>query len=103
MLGHEHRALLRSSYLGAHAPGGAGLSPPLAKRPRRAPAGRQPGGQPGPEGHARVLVPIEPVDVVIPLTPARCRRCQQPLQGEAAQPRRHQVTAMPPVTPGGTA
>jgi transposase len=71
----------------------------LAKRPRREPSGRRPGGQPGHEGHARVLVPIDQVNVVIPVKPARCRRCQQPLQGEDAQPRRHQVTEIPPVKP----
>jgi transposase len=71
----------------------------LAKRPRHEPSGRRPGGQPGHEGHARVLVPIDQVDVVIPIQPARCRRCQQPLQGEDAQPWRQQVTELPPVTP----
>jgi transposase len=71
----------------------------LAKRPRREPTGRRPGGQPGHEGHARVLVPIDQVDVVVPVKPERCRRCQQPLQGEDPQPQRHQVTEIPPVKP----
>src|SRR5262245_55377732 len=71
----------------------------LAKRPRREPSGRRPGGQPGHEGHARGLVPGEQVDVVFPVKPARCRRCQQPLQGEDLQPQRHQVTEIPPVKP----
>jgi transposase len=71
----------------------------LAKRPRREPSGRRPGGQPGHEGHARGLVPGEQVDVVCPVKPARCRRCQQPLQGEDPQPQRHQVAEIPPVKP----
>jgi transposase len=71
----------------------------LAKRPRREPSGRRPGGQPGHEGHARGLVPGEQVDVVVPVKPERCRRCQQPLQGEDLQPQRHQVTEIPPVKP----
>ena len=71
----------------------------LAKRPRREPSGRWPGGQPGHEGHARGLGPIDQVNLVIPVTPVRCRRCQQPLQGEDAQPWRHQVTEIPPVKP----
>jgi transposase len=71
----------------------------LAKRRRREPTGRRPGGQLGHEGHARVLVPIEPVDVIVPIKPERCRRCQQPLEGEDPQPQRHQVTEIPPVTP----
>ena len=71
----------------------------LAKRPRHEPTGRRPGGQPGHEGQTRVMVPIETVDVVVPVKPARCRRCQHPLQGEDPQPQRHQVTEIPPVKP----
>lgn len=71
----------------------------LAKRPRREPTGRRPGGQPGHEGHTRGLVPVEEVDVVVPVKPERCRRCQHVLQGEDAQPQRHQVTEIPPVQP----
>jgi transposase len=71
----------------------------LAKRPRRAPTGRRPGGQPGHEGHARGLVSVEQVAVVVPVKPVRCRRCQLPLQGEDLQPQRHQVTEIPPVKP----
>jgi len=71
----------------------------VAKRPRRPPAGRRPGGQPGHAGQTRTWVPVEAVNVVIPVKPERCRRCQQPLQGEAPQPQRHQVTEIPPVNP----
>jgi transposase len=35
-----------------------------AKRPRREPSGRRPGGQPGHEGQTRALMPIDAVDVV---------------------------------------
>jgi transposase len=71
----------------------------VAKRPRRPPSGRRPGGQPGHEGQTRALVPVEEVNVVIPVKPERCRRCQPPLQGEEPQPQRHQVTEIPPVNP----
>jgi transposase len=71
----------------------------VAKRLRRPPSGRRPGGQPGHEGQTRTLVPVEEVNVVIPVKPERCRRCQQPLQGEDPQPQRHQVTEIPPVNP----
>jgi transposase len=71
----------------------------LTKRPRREPTGRRPGGQPGHEGHARGSVPVGEVDVVIPVKPEHCRRCQQPLQGEDAQPQRHQMTEIPTVKP----
>src|SRR5882724_8059163 len=75
--------------------------PPQAttKRPRRAPSGRRAGGQPGHEGQARALVPVEEVDVVISVKPERCPRCQHPLRGEDLQPQRQQVTESPPVQP----
>jgi transposase len=71
----------------------------IGKRPRRPPSGRRPGGQPGHEGQTRALLPVEAVDVIIPVKPTRCLRCQQPLQGEDLQPQRHQVTESPPANP----
>jgi transposase len=55
--------------------------PPQAatKRPRRPPSRRRRGGQPGHEGQTRALVPVEEVNVLIPVKPERCRRYQQPL------------------------
>src|ERR671925_1186198 len=73
--------------------------PPQMTRSRRARGGRCPGGQPGHEGQSRALVPVEEVDVVIPVKPVQCPRCQQPLQGDDPQPQRHQVTEIPPVKP----
>jgi transposase len=74
----------------------------VAKRPRRPPSERRPGGQPGHEGQTRTLVPVEEVTVVVPVKPARCQRCQQPLQGEDPQPQRHQVTESLPMKPSIT-
>ena len=71
----------------------------LGQRPRREPTGRRPGGQPGHEGQARALVPVEEVNVVVPVKPERCHHCQHLLQGEDPQPQRHQVTEIPPVKP----
>jgi transposase len=71
----------------------------LGQRPRHVPTGRRPGGQPGHEGQARALVPVEEVDVVVPVKPARCHHCQHTLQGEDLQPQRHQVTELPPIKP----
>jgi transposase len=73
--------------------------PQTMTRPRREPSGRRPGGQPGHEGQSRTLVPVEEVDVVIPVKPVQCPRCQQPLQGDDPQPQRQQVTEIPPVKP----
>src|SRR5262245_26373535 len=58
----------------------------LTKRPRREPTGRRPGGQPGHEGHARGLMPVEEVDVVIAVEPEHCRRWQQAVKGGDARP-----------------
>ena len=43
--------------------------------------------------------PVEAVDVVCPVKPERCWRCQQPLSGEDPYPQRHQFTDIPPVQP----
>jgi transposase len=79
--------------------------PPQAsgKRSRQEPSGRRPGGQPGHEGHTRALVPVDEVDVVVPLKPAQCHHCQPPLPGEDPHPQRQQVTEIPPVKPIVTA
>jgi len=73
--------------------------PPGVVRPRRRPAGRRPGGQPGHPGSHRALVPVERVQAVIPVTPARCRRCGRRLTGTDPTPSRHQVTEVPPIRP----
>jgi transposase len=44
-------------------------------------------------------MPVEDLDVVIPLKPAECARCQQPLLGNDAKPQRHQVIEIPPIRP----
>jgi transposase len=71
----------------------------IGKRPHRAPSGRRPGGQPGHEGQARALLPVEAVDSVIPVQPMRCQRCQHLLRGDDPHPHRHQVTEIPVVKP----
>jgi transposase len=75
--------------------------PPQAQSPRvrREASGRRPGGQPGHEGQTRALVPVEAVDVVIPLKPVWCTHCHHLLLGADPQPERHQVTEIPPVRP----
>ena len=61
---------------------------------RRGPSGRRPGGQPGHEGQTRALVPVEAVDVVIPLKPVRCALVST-YGWERIEPERHQVTGDP--------
>ena len=73
--------------------------PPERERARRQPSGRRPGGQPGHQGQTRTLVAVEDVDVVIPLKPEQCARCQQRLWGNDAHPQRHQVIEIPPMRP----
>jgi transposase len=75
----------------------------LGQRPRREPTGRRPGGQPGPAGQARAWVPVEAVDVGVPVKPERCHHGPPLWPGEEAQPERPQVTEIPPVTPVVTA
>ncbi len=45
------------------------------------------------------MVPGEAVDVVVPIKPERCSHCRPPWQGEDPQPRRQQVTEIPPLKP----
>ena len=75
--------------------------PPSARplRPTRPPSGRPAGGQPGHPGQHRPLVPVDQVEVVVPLKPARCAQCGAPLRGDDPTPLRHQVTEVPKVTP----
>lgn len=73
--------------------------PPSVARARRPPSGRKPGGQPGHEGHQRMLLPAEQVDAIVPVKPRRCRRCGGRLVGADAAPSRHQVTELPQVRP----
>jgi transposase len=92
------RRLARNSRNSSQPPS---TDPPQAQSPRvrREASGRRPGGQPGHEGQTRALVPVEAVDVVIPLKPVWCTHCHHLLLGADPQPERHQVTEIPPVRP----
>jgi transposase len=76
--------------------------PPQPQRPRRPPGQRRRGGQPGPPGQTRLLVPVDEVDEVVVLTPQPCRRCQAPFSGDEASPFRHQGIERPPIKPVST-
>jgi transposase len=74
-------------------------APSAPPRPKRAPSGRKPGGQPGHTGHGRKLVLVEQVQRVIDLKPTACDQCGALLMGEDVQPVRRQVTELPRVEP----
>lgn len=74
-------------------------SPAVPRPAPRPPSGRAPGGQPGHEGHQRMLLPTEQVNAVVPLKPPQCRGCGARLGGDDPTPRRHQVTEVPRVRP----
>src|SRR6266540_5591339 len=76
--------------------------PPSAPpRPKKPVSRRRPGGQPGHEGKSRPLLPLEQVDEVIDHWPERCQACAHRFGAderiEAASPRRHQVSELPPI------
>src|SRR3954465_13099403 len=53
--------------------------PPQAPAKRRPPpSGRKRGGQPGHRGACRGLLPVEQVDVIVPVVPEHCRHCERP-------------------------
>jgi transposase len=61
---------------------------------------RNPGGQPGHRGHWRGLAPLSRVNQVIEVFPPKCRHCDSRLSRRVStqgEPRRHQVTELPPI------
>jgi transposase len=73
--------------------------PPSSDPPWKAPAkkplgGRKPGGQAGHKGNQRKLVQPDETVVVKPLA---CGHCGEALQGDDAEPLRHQVAEIPEV------
>jgi transposase len=67
-----------------------------AKRKRKA---RRRGGQAGHKRNERALVAVENVDEVHVVKPERCECCERRLWGKDAEPVRHQVFELPPITP----
>ncbi len=74
--------------------------PPSApKRQRKKSSGKKRGGQPGHEGHSRRLYPVDECDRVFDHYPESCPCCGEQLQGEDANPYRHQIVDIPPLKP----
>jgi transposase len=64
--------------------------------PPRRPSGRKRGGQPGHRRNDRIR--LEP-DLVVDVKPDKCRRCDEPLQGDDPEPIVRQVFDVPEVKP----
>jgi transposase len=101
--GLERQLALRqqNSTTTSKPPSSDGLAGQQRQRGRRKKSRRNPGGQPGHPGHSRPLVPIERVNALVELFPDACRACQHGLPTRSRQvvgePRRHQVTELPPL------
>jgi len=97
----ERQLALRNqnSTITSKPPASDGLAGRQRMRGRRRTSRRQPGGQPGHPGHSRSLVPAERVHAIVDLVPDSCPSCQRRLQtrDDVGDPRRHQVTELPPV------
>jgi transposase len=84
-------------------PSSDGLAGEPRPRGRVKKSRRKVGGQPGHRGTHRSLAPAERVDEVRPVLPEQCQHCGHGLPGQAEQvrttgePRRHQVTELPPI------
>jgi transposase len=80
-------------------PSSDGLAGQPRGRGRHVKSRRHAGGQPGHPGHQRALVPLERVTTIVDLTPDACRQCTHPLHARhgVGDPRRHQVTELPPI------
>jgi transposase len=86
-------------------PSSDGLAGEQRPRGRKRKSRRKPGGQPGHPGHHRRLVPTSVVSAMEVLLPSQCGHCEARLPQNPSQvtmqgePRRHQVTEIPPIQP----
>lgn len=99
----ERQLALRqqNSTTSSKPPSSDGLAGRQRERGRRRKSRRKPGGQLGHPGHCRPLVPPERVNHVVAVFPDACRYCHHalPARGRTltGEPRRHQVTELPPI------
>jgi transposase len=91
----------QNSTLTSKPPSSDGLAGGQRERGRRTKSRRKPGGQPGHPGHCRPLVPLEQVHAIVHVFPSACAHCQHELPADGrvvrGDPRRHQVTELPPI------
>jgi len=99
----ERQLALRqqNSTTSSKPPSSDGLAGEPRERGRRKKSRRKPGGQPGHPGHCRPMVPAARVTHVIDVYPTACRHCDHTLAARGrmvtGEPRRHQVTELPPI------
>jgi transposase len=93
----------RNSTNSSKPPSSDGLAGRPRVRGRQRKSKRKPGGQRGHLGHHRPLVPSQQVNAIEVVLPEQCRHCGTNLPQEieaattAGEPRRHQVTEIPPI------
>lgn len=89
----------QNSTITSKPPSSDGLAGHPRERGRRMKSRRNAGAQPGHPGHHRALVPVERVDAMVDLAPEVCRHCARRLHARhtIGDPRRHQVTELPPI------
>jgi transposase len=93
----------RNSTNSSKPPSSDGLVGDQRLRGRKHKSKRRPGGQLGHPGHHRPLVPTAEVNTIEVVLPQRCGHCGKNLPQKPSQvitegePRRHQVTEVPPV------
>ena len=93
----------RNSTNSSKPPSSDGLAGEQRRRGRKHKSKRKPGGQPGHPGHHRRLIPTAEVDALEVLLPKQCGNCGGSLPQKPGkvttegEPRRHQVTELPPV------
>jgi transposase len=99
----ERQLALRqqNSTTSSKPPSSDGLAGCQRERGRRKKSRRKRGGQLGHPGHCRPLVPPERVNQTVQLFPEACRHCHRALPESGRQvtgePRRHQITELPPI------
>ncbi|EAU67805.1 transposase IS66 family [Stigmatella aurantiaca DW4/3-1] len=71
---------------------------PGSARAGKKPTGKRPGGQPGHKKHERALLPPEAVQHFVELVPKQCKSCRRRLVSRDAEPQRHQVMEVPPLS-----
>lgn len=73
--------------------------PGFGEKSKKKKSGKKRGGQPGHEGKSRDLYPIEKCNESHDHYPITCGCCGESLNGEDANPYRHQIVEIPPIEP----